>query len=53
MKSIDWEGKGDISREIHQFIGERIDLINQEDELTDFEKGLLAAYINIKNFIEG
>ena len=55
MKSIDWNSKGDISREIHTYVSEKIDYWLDECEenpKNEQYQGILLALKNVLNFIE-
>lgn len=54
-KTIDWEGKGDISQEIHAYAKERLDYWQEaleENKNNEKFQGIVAALKSIVEFIE-
>jgi hypothetical protein len=55
MKTIDWEGKGNITKEIYQFVIEKIEYWKDEIEKSgknDIKTGIVLALEQLKDFIE-
>jgi hypothetical protein len=55
MQSIDWEGRGDISQEVHRYVGSSLEywqaeLANEPDN--EKYQGIVAAFNCVLNFIE-
>lgn len=54
-QKIDWEGKGDISQEIYNFVKERIEYWEDDQEYrpeSDLGKGILLGLKAVLDFME-